>query len=337
MEGDDEVARHRVHPLIDHSLGIVFFFLILKTIHYCFTSPGPILFQFGIGVAGALIGIIAVGRFADHIGQRLSKAREGKNIPLDCRNPLSSRVAKKKWRDQAWQLLLHLSMTLWELRILNSNPQWWTHPVTIFQPCPETLFPVPEEFYELQFFLLIQLALWIWTGVSCKWLEERRKDYVEMLLHHCLTVALVLGAMIKGEFAISVVVLFIHDCSDIVLDLTKMANYLKLENAHGFYIVEIIFVLNTYVVWPYLRLYRFPVYVIHGIFAEYRRVCMTPETSWPGTSLEALCMLSALFLLHVYWWFLLNKISWKMITGQVANKAADDVYEITMKDSKKSR
>ena len=40
-----------------------------------------------------------------------------------------------------------------------------------------------------------------------------------------------------------------HDVSDIFLDLMKMANYLKVEGAHGLYVTEICFVLNTYVSW----------------------------------------------------------------------------------------
>ena len=55
-----------------------------------------------------------------------------------------------------------------------------------------------------------------------------------------------------------------HDISDIFLDLMKMANYLKVEGAHGYYVTEICFVLNTYVSWPYLRLYVFPLHIIWG-------------------------------------------------------------------------
>ena len=45
-------------------------------------------------------------------------------------------------------------------------------------------------------------------------------------------------------------------------------------------------------------------------------------------------MLSALFVLHCFWFFLLIKIAYKLITGDKANKIADEEYEITMKDQK---
>ena len=53
------------------------------------------------------------------------------------------------------------------------------------------------------------------------------------MLHHCVTVALVLFSYLNGELAIGVIVLLVHDCSDILLDMMKMANYLKVENTHG--------------------------------------------------------------------------------------------------------
>ena len=95
----------------------------------------------------------------------------------------------------------------------------------------------------------VQLAIWIWTGLSCKFLEERRKDYLEMMAHHVLTVALILNSFVANEMAIGLVVLTCHDVSDIVLDLMKMANYLKVEDSHGFFVTEVFFVLNTYVAW----------------------------------------------------------------------------------------
>merc|ERR1711934_1024432 len=105
-------------------------------------------------------------------------------------------------------------------------------------------------------FYLVQLSLWIWTGLSCKWLEERRKDYLEMMSHHVITVGLVLNSFVHNELPIGLLVLMIHDGSDVFLDLMKMANYLKLEDMHGMFLTEASFVL-CWITWAYLRFYRF--------------------------------------------------------------------------------
>jgi len=62
--------------------------------------------------------------------------------------------------------------------------------------------------------------------VCCsKWLEERRKDYVEMMLHHVLTVWLILNSFVANELPIGLVVLACHDISDVALDLMKMVTH----------------------------------------------------------------------------------------------------------------
>merc|ERR1712072_701832 len=121
-----------------------------------------------------------------------------------------------------------------------------------------------------------------------------------------------------------------------------MANYMKVEEGHGGYIVEMLFVLNTYVTWPYMRLYIFPVHVIPGVVFGYHRLCCTicdyPGDPWksPFPDLPGWypwVLLVALFGLHVFWWFLMNKIAYKMVVkGKKPNKAGDECYEGSMKD-----
>lgn len=42
-------------------------------------------------------------------------------------------------------------------------------------------------------------------------------------------------------------------------------------------------------------------------------------------------MLMALALLHCFWFYLLNRIAYKLVMGNDANKVGDEEYEITMK------
>ena len=54
----------------------------------------------------------------------------------------------------------------------------------------------------------------------------------------------------------------------------------------------------------------------------------------PGSYWQSTLMLSTLFVLHCFWFFLLQKIAYKLLTGGKANKIGDEEYEITMKDQK---
>lgn len=343
---DDDGLGVKVHPAVDGALGLVLFGLVARYGLFIYkamdTQPMiPIWVAMSLGFTMAAIWITSA--VAHSVGQFISNARVGGNIPQDCANPLASKVAQRKWKDQSWQLAIHVSMGLWEVRLVSQNPKWWEDPATGFNPCPSKA-TFSDEFI---LFYIIQLSLWIWTGVSCQFLEERRKDYLEMMIHHILTVALILNSFIHNELAIGMIVLVVHDISDIVLDLMKMANYLKMEGMHGFFITEIMFVLNTYVSWPYLRLYVYPMYVIHGTFIGYNKHCAPRfpgeplknffDSDMPGSYTTASIMLTSLLVLHIFWFYLLNRIAYKMIMGKAPNKAGDDVYEITMKDKKKTK
>ena len=49
----------------------------------------------------------------------------------------------------------------------------------------------------------------------------------------------------------------------------------RIEDTHGFFCTEILFFINTYCSWTYLRLYVFPVYVIYyGSFLGYFGSCV---------------------------------------------------------------
>lgn len=66
---------------------------------------------------------------------------------------------------------------------------------------PAGLLPLIFQVHSdaIRIFYLVQLAIWMWTAFSCKWLEERRKDYLEMMAHHVVTVALVSNSYVENQ------------------------------------------------------------------------------------------------------------------------------------------
>ena len=175
---------------MDHSLGIALLALIAIFVLKIRDDTDTMLL-FASCLIAVIVGISAVRAGAEAIGRKLSQLRCGGNIPTDCRDPLKSNIAMKKWKDQAWQLAIHLSMSLFELKMIRQNPQWWQDPATCFSNCPKEHYTPNDDpaalSNDMRLFYVLQLAIWMWTGFSCKWLEERRKDYVEMMLHHVVT------------------------------------------------------------------------------------------------------------------------------------------------------
>jgi hypothetical protein len=60
-------------------------------------------------------------------------------------------------------------------------------------------------------------------------------------------------------------VLLIHDSSDIIVDFLKGANYLGYDGSSGIPLAEIGFAAN-YVSWAYSRLYLFPTHLIYSTY-----------------------------------------------------------------------
>merc|ERR1719350_1597680 len=135
-------------------------------------------------------------------------------------------------------------------------------------------------------------------------------------------------SLYNGELGFGLLILFVHDASDVMLDLMKMCNYLKLEGTHGLYLTEIAFVLNTYVCWPYFRLYYFPFVAIPTTLLRHNSLC-------PGQQKKiGLTMLCLLVVLHLFWWNVMNRIAFKMVKGGSPNRAGEEEYEQTRTDLK---
>ncbi|RLN99780.1 hypothetical protein DYB28_004004, partial [Aphanomyces astaci] len=171
-------------------------------------------------------------------------------------------------------------------------------------------------------------AIWLYTAFSCKFLEEVRKDYLVMMAHHVVTIALVTLSFVMNYLPIGVLVLLLHDASDVPLDLLKMANYLKLEARQGFYITEVLFAIMLSV-WLYCRVYMFPTKIIRSSMWESRVACAVPLETWDFTIswLGFNLMLLALYALHIWWTFLLLRLLYNALSNSGIHTAAEVEYE----------
>jgi len=136
----------------------------------------------------------------------------------------ANRLNARKFGDQTWQFLIHLSMTFLELYVLQDET-WYSDAATTFHSYDAD----KVEKDSVQALYLIQLAIWVITCFSHHFLEARHKDYVLMYMHHIVTIALITLSWFFHFQKVGVIVLYVHDASDITIDLLKMFNYLKLE------------------------------------------------------------------------------------------------------------
>jgi len=131
---------------------------------------------------------------------------------------------------------------------------------------------------------MVQMSIWVVTCFQHRFIEERHKDYFLMYTHHLVTIALVACSYFNSYLRIGVLVLcamergarillrpapffswtsahrrenfffhrYMHDVSDIPVDLLKIFNYCQLEGPRGLFLLEGVFITNL-CTWAYYR------------------------------------------------------------------------------------
>lgn len=113
------------------------------------------------------------------------------------------------------------------------------------QPYPSLL----EDMY------VIKLAYHCFEMLLNLLFHRHRRDFSEFLLHHIVTIVLILFSYIVNLRPVGSVVMFIMDFSDIFVAIFKMT--VDVNESVQFYTF-----LAMMITWFYLRIWHFPIYVI---------------------------------------------------------------------------
>lgn len=197
-------------------------------------------------------------------------------------------------------------------------------------------------------------AIWTYTCIAHRFFDERRRDYFILYGHHLVTIALVLASWYGGSMRIGLLVLYVHDISDIFVDALKMVNLTKLEGKRGFFLSEIAYV-SCIVAWLYYRMWQYPFRVMKGAGPDALSVLGPPApyspdgTFWGMLTHNSLgdwasyisrvhneigiafyvpghVLLFTLLCLHFYWFYLLAMVGYRILT-ESAREASRQEYE----------
>jgi ceramide synthetase len=133
-------------------------------------------------------------------------------------------------------------------------------------------------------------------------MDAKRKDHKIMLLHHAVTIALIVLSYAYRYHRLGLMVLFCHDANDIFLEFTKCHVYLikrnEKINLHNEIISQLGFCVFAFS-WFLFRLYWFPLKVI------YITSVASIDVFYLGGKLYLLfnALLCVLLLLNLYWFY----------------------------------
>ncbi|KAJ1790725.1 Sphingosine N-acyltransferase lag1 [Coemansia sp. RSA 2399] len=223
----------------------------------------------------------------------------------------------RRFSEMAWMLLYITASWTIGFRVWQNSPYYMTT-ATLFANYPDDHVLMP---YGLKWYYLVQSAFWL-SNVYTIHVEERRKDYYEMMTHHVVTISLVLSSYYFHFTRFGHAFMLVMDLPDIFLSSAKMIRYMGMEFLPN--ILFGMFAVSWVVTKHYLCLKMMYATWKQGfdIVPPERRYPHYPNSymSVPVASFFwiLLCMLQIVL---IYWFVLIVKIIQRMF---VKGECADD-------------
>lgn len=150
-------------------------------------------------------------------------------------------------------------------------------------------------------FSLIELGIFV---------GKSYRKYHEFLLHHCVTIILILFATLSNQFAAGIIVIFIHNASDIFSSGARA--YLETKFARSSLLA--IFFVAMLGSWVFMRLYVYPSCVLQQLMAQ----MPSPDDYWYVMRFEYGVYMSLNWVLvgmHCFWIYFMLKFAVKNAKG----------------------
>ncbi|KAF7355398.1 TLC domain-containing protein [Mycena sanguinolenta] len=220
----------------------------------------------------------------------------------------------------------------WGLRIMSQLPTWWYRTEYFWIDYPHW-----DMNPELKRYYLMQMAYWCQQFiVLVLGLEKPRKDYYELVAHHIVTLWLVGWSYLTNLTLIGNAVYMSMDIPDMALAISKILNYLQMENA------KVVSFAVFVVLWTYFRHYLNLV-ILHSVWTEFDLAPLTArDWIWSaGTYLrpwmrhQIFLALALLQIINLFWYFLIMRILYRTIViRETDDDRSDDEGDDEVEDEK---
>jgi hypothetical protein len=177
-------------------------------------------------------------------------------------------------------------------------------PIKMYEGVPNS-----REYDYAVLFYMVQFGRHLHTLIDYCVYKWNTPKFWEMFLHHCTAVFLIFFSYLTNNLRVGILVLFVHDPSDIFLCSARLIESLKNHPSSLKYANYILFVAS----WVFFRLYAFPKCIVGSAIGAYQIYDVGRLTS---PMLFMLVMLSALVVLHFYWFIIILRILVTMLRGK---------------------
>jgi len=245
------------------------------------TTPTAICALFVLVVVLKGIKTILLPRFSE-LGRRAALHTHGQKW-LDQKN---NQIRITKFGEYVYRLIFHTSVSIAGI-VYFWDKEWWmvdgTKSLWIGYPnqpidpgmawyyLVQSAYNVEAMISLLEISFVIKTALqgkaWKFPGFRVEWSPTVRGDFREMFVHHVITNLLIMGSSSFRLTRPGSIIFLVHDISDIPVDMSKLANFLKWK------ISTMICFTTMVVLWCITRLTILPFVIFKSVMNESWMVC----------------------------------------------------------------
>ena len=214
------------------------------------------------------------------------------------------------------------------------DKEWWKPggTVTLFRDYPhQDIQPGMIWYYLIQAaynldamisLLEMSLCLQRTSGMLPRltWSSDCRGDFREMFIHHVVTNLLVIGSSFFRFTRVGSMVFLVHDLSDVPVDLSKLANFLKWKMA------TILCFASMVIVWCMTRLGVLPFVIYKSVLYETWWVCQSGVIDpifYVYYKPIFVVLIGMLIILHLAWFTMFIQMGWVLVSKGEAHDLSE--------------
>lgn len=223
--------------------------------------------------------------------------------------------------ESAWKLIFYSLTWSYAIKLLfYSNYQFFEHPPLAFYKW-QSGHDVPGDIYG---FYMVQLSFYVHSVYGTLCMDVWRKDSYVMMLHHFVTLLLLGFSYAMRYTNIGILILFLHDVTDIFLEATKLVLYHKTKGGMWTTVCDALSTAGFVgfgLAWFIFRLYWYPLKAMYS--AGHASVIFLPDEE--PFYLFFNVLLWILLCMNIYWFKFILVMAYHVVTGKV--KEIDDTRE----------
>jgi hypothetical protein len=223
---------------------------------------------------------------------------------------------QNKVRESLWKNIAILSFSMGGYAVAG-HQNWFFNREKYFSVYPY------EPGNDMRWYYMLYLSFWIQSIAFIVKFAVKRKDNFELLLHHIVTIILMISSYALGMTPIGLCVLMIHELNDLLLESAKICVYLQWTLASN--VLFGLFAVTWYLVrWGFYThniLYAVYFYGYKDVVSPMLMNDAKQKTFIHGAYWAFILFLTVLLLLQIYWGILIGKMV--LQTFQMGNVSKD--------------